>query len=74
MGNGIGNFAVKSFFVALAILALRLGWIAISLYGWFIALVIVVSAVVACLAFLIKPESTAARLRQVLAAVRSIFS
>ncbi len=80
MGNGVDNFALKCLAVAVAILVVRLGWMAISLYGGIIGLAVVVSAVlvvvtalVVALAFCVKPEATAARIRQVIAAARSIF-
>lgn len=67
------SFLFKSMVVVGSLLVLRVGWIAVSLFGGYIAIGIVAIAGVTTLALVCWPERSAAHLKRVVAAVRGIF-
>jgi hypothetical protein len=68
------NFGFKCATVIVSILVLRVGWIALNLLGVYIAIFMVFSFFIIAVALFFAPTRTAARLKQVVSSVKSIFS
>lgn len=67
------SFLFKAMVVVGSLLVLRVGWIAVNLFGGYIAIGILAVASITTVALICAPERIAGHLKRVVEAVRGIF-